>query len=50
MIAHHQGALQMVLDQHRDGIDEVVTQMGDEIHVTQQVQIGQMREMQDRLG
>jgi uncharacterized protein (DUF305 family) len=50
MIAHHQGALQMVLDQHRDGLDEAVTLMGDEIHVTQQVQIGQMREMQDRLG
>ena len=50
MINHHQGALQMVLDQHRDGVDEAVTLMGDEIHVTQQVQIGQMREMQDRLG
>jgi uncharacterized protein (DUF305 family) len=49
MIAHHEGALRMVLDQHRDGLDEVVTQMGDEIHVTQSVQIGQMREMQDRL-
>jgi uncharacterized protein (DUF305 family) len=50
MVAHHAGALRMVLDQHRDGIDEVVTQMGDEIHVTQSVQIGQMREMQDRLA
>jgi uncharacterized protein (DUF305 family) len=50
MVAHHEGALQMVLDQHRDGLDEVVTQMGDEIHVTQSVQIGQMREMQDRLA
>ncbi len=50
MVAHHEGALQMVLDQHRDGLDEVVTQMGDEIHVTQSVQIGYMRDMLDRLA
>lgn len=49
MTAHHQGALAMVVQQHRDGTDEVVTQLGDEIHVTQSVQIGYMREMLDRL-
>lgn len=49
MIAHHQGAVAMVVQQHRDGTDEVVTQLGDEIHVTQSVQIGYMREMLDRL-
>jgi uncharacterized protein (DUF305 family) len=49
MTAHHQGALTMVIDQHRHGADDVVTQMGDEIHVTQSVQIGYMRDMLDRL-
>jgi uncharacterized protein (DUF305 family) len=49
MTAHHQGALQMVVQQHRDGTDDVVTQLGDEIHVTQSVQIGYMRDMLDRL-
>jgi uncharacterized protein (DUF305 family) len=50
MTAHHEGALAMVVQQHRDGTDDVVTQMGDEIHVTQSVQIGYMREMLDRLA
>ena len=50
MAAHHQGALTMVVDQHRTGTDDVVTQLGDEIHVTQSVQIGYMREMLDRLA
>jgi len=50
MTAHHQGALTMVIDQHRHGTDDVVTQLGDEIHVTQSVQIGYMREMLDRLA
>ena len=50
MTAHHEGALTMVVDQHRNGTDEVVTQLGDEIHVTQSVQIGYMREMLDRLA
>jgi uncharacterized protein (DUF305 family) len=49
MTAHHEGALSMVVAQHRDGSDELATQMGDEIHVTQSVQIGYMREMLDRL-
>lgn len=49
MTAHHEGALAMVVQQHRDGTDEVVTQLGDEIHVTQSVQIGYMKEMLDRL-
>jgi uncharacterized protein (DUF305 family) len=49
MTAHHQGALTMVVEQHRTGTDDVVTQLGDEIHVTQSVQIGYMREMLDRL-
>ena len=50
MTAHHQGALTMVVDQHRTGTDDLVTQLGDEIHVTQSVQIGYMREMLDRLA
>ena len=50
MIAHHEGALTMVVTQHRDGSDDYVTQLGDEIHVTQSVQIGHMREMLDRLA
>ena len=50
MTAHHQGALTMVVDQHSTGTDDVVTQLGDEIHVTQSVQIGYMREMLDRLA
>jgi uncharacterized protein (DUF305 family) len=49
MTAHHQGALAMVVEQHRDGSDDVVTQLGDEIHVTQSVQIGYMRDMLGRL-
>ena len=49
MTAHHEGALRMVVQQHRDGTDDVVTQLGDDIHVTQSVQIGYMREMLDRL-
>ena len=50
MTAHHEGALRMVVEQHRDGADDVVTALGDEIHVTQSVQIGYMRDMLDRLG
>jgi uncharacterized protein (DUF305 family) len=50
MSRHHEGALAMVVTQHRDGRDEVVTKLGDEIHVTQSAQIGYMREMLDRLG
>ena len=50
MTRHHEGALTMVVTQHRDGRDEVASQMGDEIHVTQSVQIGHMREMLDRLA
>lgn len=50
MTAHHQGALEMVLDQHRSGRDEVVTQLGDEVHVTQLAQINHMQRMLDRLA
>lgn len=50
MTAHHEGALAMVVQQHRDGTDDVVTQLGDEIHVTQSVQIGYMRDMLARLA
>lgn len=49
MTRHHQGALAMVVQQHRDGRDELVTQLGDEIHVTQSVQIGYMADMLSRL-
>ena len=50
MTRHHEGALTMVVAQHRDGRDDVATQMGDEIHVTQSVQIGYMRDMLERLA
>jgi uncharacterized protein (DUF305 family) len=50
MTAHHQGALEMVLDQQRSGRDEVVTQLGDEVHVTQLAQINHMKRMLDRLA
>lgn len=50
MTRHHEGALAMVVTQHRDGRDDVATQMGDEIHVTQSVQIGYMRDMLQRLA
>jgi uncharacterized protein (DUF305 family) len=50
MTAHHRGALAMVLEQQRDGRDEVVTQLGDEVHVTQLAQINHMQRMLDRLA
>jgi uncharacterized protein (DUF305 family) len=50
MTAHHRGALAMVLDQQRNGHDEVVTQLGDEVHVTQLAQINHMQRMLDRLA
>lgn len=50
MTAHHRGALAMVLDQQRDGSDELVTQLGDEVHVTQLAQINHMQRMLDRLA
>ena len=50
MTAHHEGALSMVLDHQRDGTDELVTQIADEIHVTQQTQISHMQGMLQRLA
>lgn len=50
MTAHHEGALSMVLEQQRDGADELVTQIADEIHVTQQTQINHMQGMLARLA
>jgi len=50
MTAHHQGALAMVLDQQRQGSDDVVTQLGDEIHVTQLAQINHMQRMLEGLA
>jgi uncharacterized protein (DUF305 family) len=50
MVAHHRGALAMVLDQQRHGSDDVVTQLGDEVHVTQLAQINHMQRMLDRLA
>ena len=50
MTAHHRGALAMVLDQQRTGRDDRVTQLGDEVHVTQLAQINHMRGMLDRLA
>jgi uncharacterized protein (DUF305 family) len=50
MTAHHEGALAMVLDHQRNGTDELVTQIADEIHVTQQTQISHMQGMLQRLA
>jgi uncharacterized protein (DUF305 family) len=50
MTAHHRGALAMVLDQQRDGRDELITQLGDEIHVTQLAQVNHMQRMLSRLA
>jgi uncharacterized protein (DUF305 family) len=50
MTRHHRGALAMVVTQHRDGRDELVSQMGDEMHVTQAVQIEHMERMLARLA
>jgi uncharacterized protein (DUF305 family) len=50
MIRHHQGAVEMVVDQHETGMDETVTLLGDEISVTQETQINHMNGMLDRLG
>jgi uncharacterized protein (DUF305 family) len=50
MTAHHRGALAMVLQQQLTGGDELVTQLGDEIHVTQLSQINHMQQMLRRLA
>ena len=50
MTAHHRGALAMVLQQQLTGSDELVTQLGDEIHVTQLSQINHMQQMLRRLA
>jgi uncharacterized protein (DUF305 family) len=50
MTAHHEGALAMVLDHQPNGTDELVTQVADEIHVTQQTQINHMQRTLDRLA
>jgi uncharacterized protein (DUF305 family) len=50
MTAHHEGAITMAVEQHRSGTDERVAEIGDEITVTQQVQINQMQGMLERLG
>jgi uncharacterized protein (DUF305 family) len=50
MIRHHQGAIAMV-DEHLAGaVDERVAETADDISVTQTKQIGQMREMLERLA
>lgn len=49
MIRHHQGAIAMVDEYLREGVDERVGEMADDISVTQTKQIGQMQEMLDRL-
>ena len=50
MTAHHRGALAMVLHQQLTGSDELVTQLGDEVHVTQLTQINHMQHMLRRLA
>lgn len=50
MIRHHQGAIAMVDAHLAAAVDERVAETADDISVTQTKQIGQMREMLDRLG
>ena len=49
MIAHHEGALTMCRTLARKGKDEQTGELGDDIRVTQQKQISQMKEMRRRL-
>ena len=50
MIAHHQGALAMALDQRKYGTDDRATELSDDISVTQTAEIAHMRQMLTRLG
>lgn len=49
MITHHEGALTMCRTLARKGADEGTGELGDDITVTQQKQIRQMKEMRRRL-
>lgn len=50
MIAHHKGALTMVGEHGSSAGEEVVSEMADDINVTQAKQIGQMQTMLARLA
>lgn len=50
MIAHHKGALTMVGDHGKVAGEEIVSEMADDINVTQTKQIQQMQTMLTRLG
>lgn len=50
MIAHHQGALVMALDQRMTGTDDRTTETSDDISVTQAAEIRHMSGMLARLG
>jgi uncharacterized protein (DUF305 family) len=50
MIAHHEGALTMALEQRKNGTDDRATELSDDIFATQSAEIGHMRQMLTRLG
>ncbi|MGE9807362.1 DUF305 domain-containing protein [Janibacter sp. G1551] len=50
MIAHHEGALDMVVERSRVGRDVWVERLGDDIVATQQAQINHMERMRARLS
>lgn len=50
MIAHHKGALTMVGEHGKSAGEEMVSEMADDINVTQAKQIGQMQQMLARLS
>jgi len=50
MIAHHQGAMVMALEQRKHGSEDRATEMSDDISVTQSAEIGHLTGMLTRLG
>jgi len=50
MITHHRGAITMVVQQHKSGVDERVGELGDDIAAAQSAEITKMQAMLDRLG
>jgi uncharacterized protein (DUF305 family) len=49
MAAHHQGAISMVVQQHRTGTDDRAGELGDDIAATQSAEITHMDAMRARL-
>ena len=50
MIAHHEGALTMALEQRKNGADDRATELSDDISVTQSAEIRHMRQILTRLA